>query len=205
MNRLPISQQIQVIALLTEGMAIRAIARLTGIHRDTIMRLGERVGSACDQLHDVTMRDHQISRLQLDETWGFVQKKQHHVQDHHPPEQGDCYLWLALDDRSKVVVAYRLGKRTAENAKALLADLRGRLRNRPQITTDGFAPYVDAVEEAFGCEVDYASIIKEAGFLKRVHQGNPDLETVSTSLIEAVQSDGTNADAPPCPPNQCPQ
>jgi len=93
-------------------------------------------------------------------------------------------LWLALDDRSKVVVAYRLGKRTAENAKDLLADLRGRLRNRPQITTDGYAPYIDAVEEAFGSEVDYASIIKEAGFLKRVHQGNPDLETVSTSLIE---------------------
>ena len=184
MNRLPIPQQIQIIALLTEGVAIRAIARLTGIHRDTVMRLSERVGHACDRLHDATMRDLHVSRLQLDETWGFVQKKQRHVQDHHPPEQGDCYLWLALDDRSKVVVAYRLGKRTAENAKALLADLRGRLRNRPQITTDGYAPYVDAVEEAFGCEVDYASIIKEAGFLKRVHQGNPDLETVGTSLVE---------------------
>ena len=82
------------------------------------------------------------------------------------------------------MIAYRLGKRPAENAKALLADLRSRLRNRPQITTDGYAPYVDAVEEAFGCEGDYASIIKEVGFLKRVHQGNPDLETVSTSLVE---------------------
>ncbi len=104
--------------------------------------------------------------------------------NHQPPEQGDCYLWLTLDGQSKAVIAYHLGKRTAENAKTFLADIWGRLRNRPQITTDGYAPYVDAVEEAFGCEVDYTSIVKEAGFLKRIHQGSPDLETVSTSLVE---------------------
>ena len=183
-NRLPLPKQVRVVALLTEGMAIRAIARLTGIHRDTIMRLEKRVGSACDHLHDVTMRNLHVSRLQLDETWSFVQKKQRNVQSHHPPEQGDCYLWLALDDRSRAVIAYHVGKRTAENAKALLADLRGRLRNRPQITTDGYPPYVDGMAETFGCAVDYAAIIKKAGFLKHVHQGNPDLETVSTSLVE---------------------
>ena len=183
-HQLPLHHQVQVLSLLTEGTAIRAIARLTGIHRDTIMRLSLRIGQACDRLHDTTMRDLQVSRLQLDEMWGFVNTKQKNLQDHSPAEYGDMYLWLALDDRSKVVIAYRLGKRTAETATAFLADLRARLRNRPQITTDGFAPYVDAVEAAFGCEVDYASIIKEAGFLKRVHQGNPDLETVSTSLVE---------------------
>ena len=96
------------------------------------------------------MRELQVSRLELDETWAFIQKKQHHVQPHHPPEQGDCYLWLAFDPQTKVIVSYHLGKRTRENAMALLADLRGHILNRPQITTDGYAPYVDAVEEAFG-------------------------------------------------------
>ena len=184
MNRLPFPQQVEVVALLTEGMAIRAIARLTGIHRDTIMRLNERVGKACDRLHDATMQNLQVSRLQLDEMWGFIQKKQRNVQSHHPPEHGDCYLWLALDGRSKAVIAYYVGKRTAENTNAFLADLQGRLRNRPQITTDGYAPYVDAVAEAFGGAVGHATIDKKAGFLKHVHQGNPDLEKASTSLVE---------------------
>ena len=184
MNRLSFPQQVEVVALWAEGMAIRAIARLTGVHRDTIMRLGQRVGSACDRLHDVSMRNLQVPRLQLDEMWGFIQKKQRHVQSHHPPEHGDCYVWLAEDERSKAVIAYHVGKRTAENAKALLADLQGRLLNRPQITTDGYAPYVDAVAEVFGDAVDYATINKQAGFLKHVQQGNPDLEKANTSLVE---------------------
>ena len=92
--------------------------------------------------------------------------------------------WLAFDPLTKVVVSYHLGKRTAENARALLTDLRGRILNRPQLTTDGFNAYVDAVDEVFGPEVDYAMVIKEANFQKIVHQGDPDLEQVSTSLLE---------------------
>ena len=107
MNRLPFPQQVQVISLLTEGMSIAAISRLTDIHRDTIMRLGARIGTACDQLHDRTMRDLQIPILQLDEQWSFVQKKQANRRPDSPPEQGDCYLWLAFDPVSKVVVSYQ--------------------------------------------------------------------------------------------------
>ena len=184
MNWLSVSRQAEVVALWAEGLPIRAIARLTRVHRDTIMRLGQRVGSACDRLHDVTMRNLQVARLQIDEMWGFIQKKQRHVRPHHPPEHGDCYVWLAEDERSKAVIAYHVAKRTAEGAQVLLDDLHGRLRNRPQITTDGYAPYGDAVKEAFGDAVDYTTINKQAGFLKHVQQGNPDLEKANTSLVE---------------------
>ncbi len=184
MNHLSLARQVEVISLLTEGMAIRAVARLTGIHRDTIMRLSLTVGRACHLLHDRTMRELRVPLIQLDETWAFIHKKQHRVQLHHPPEHGDCYLWLALDPVSKVIVTYRLGKRTGEQALALLLDLRARILNRPQITSDGYAPYVDAVGAAFGSQADYAMIIKEADFEKRVIQGDPDLEEISTSLLE---------------------
>ena len=184
MNRLPFPQQVQVISLLTEGNSIAAISRLTGIHRDTIMRLSLRIGQGCDRLHESMVRDLQIPFIEIDETWSFIQKKQHRVQAHHPPEQGDCYLWLAIDPMTKVVLSYLLGKRTAENAKALLADVRRRVLNRPQITTDGFRPYIDAVDEAFGTEVHYASVTKEDNFHKQVHQGQPNLDRANTTFIE---------------------
>lgn len=184
MNQLSLEHQVQVLALLTEGMAIRAIARLTGIHRDTIMRLSLTVGQACDRLHDAAMRDLRIPYLQLDETWSFIQKKQHNRKPDSPPEHGDCWLWLAFAPQSKVIVSYLIGRRVSENAKRLLADLRRRVVGRPQITSDGYSPYVDAVEAAFGADVHFAQLVKEAGFLKQVHQGNPDLDEVSTSLLE---------------------
>ena len=184
MNQLPFPRQVQVISLLTEGMSINAISRLTGVHRDTIMRLSLRVGQGCDRLHNQRMRDLQVPFIEIDETWSFIQKKQHKVQDHHPPEQGDCYLWLAIDPLTKVVISYLVGKRTIEYAKALLRDVRQRVMNRPQITTDGYVAYVDAVEEAFGHEVDYAMVKKELNFLKTVHQGQPDLDRANTTFIE---------------------
>ncbi len=130
------------------------------------------------------MCDLQVPFIEIDETWSFIQKKQHRVQDHHSPEQGDCYLWLVLDPVTKVVVSYLLGKRTAENAKALLADVRRRVLNRPQITTDGYSAYVDAVDEAFGTEVHYMSVTKEDNFRKQVHQGQPNLDRANTTFIE---------------------
>lgn len=183
-NQLPLPKQVQIISLLTEGMSIAAIYRVTGISRDTIRRLSRIVGDGCDRLHDRMMRNLQVPFIEIDETWDFIQKRQHNVKDHHPPEQGDCYLWLAIDPVSKVVISYLLGKRTAENARALLRDVRRRVINRPQITTDGFNVYPDAVDEAFGTEVDYASVTKEANFAKTVHQGNPDLSRANTTFIE---------------------
>ena len=184
MHTLPIHRQVQVVSLLTEGVSERGIARLTGIHRDTIRRLNLLLGSACGRLHDATFRDLHIPFVQIDETWSFIHTKQHRLSDTMPSDRGDCYLWLALDPQSKVVLSYRIGKRVAEEAKALLRDLRSRILNRPQITTDGYRGYVDAVEDAFGTDVHYAMLVKDADFLKQVHQGEPDLSQVSTSLIE---------------------
>ena len=193
MNQLAFAKQVEVISLLTEGSSLRATERLTGVSRNTIMRLGRLVGEACNRLHHARMRNLQVSRLELDETWSFVQKKQARVEDHHPAEQGDCYLWLALDSARKAIISYRIGKRHIEDAKAFVADLRARVENRPQISTDGYIAYVDAIEEAFGTEVDYAMLKKQVsnvdggtcfGLTKEVRQGNPDLEKVSTSYIE---------------------
>ena len=192
MNRLPFQQQIRIIGLLTEGNAIRGIERLTGHHRDSIMHLGRRVGEACHRLHHARMRNLQPLCLQLDEMWSFIGEKQRHVTEQSPPEHGDCYLWLALDADRKAVIGYRAGKRTMEDAIIFCRDLRSRVINRPQITTDGFIAYVEAIEDAFGRDVDYAMLKKQMngadgpvfGITKAVQIGNPDLEKVSTSYVE---------------------
>ncbi len=183
MNILPFPQQVEVVSLLTEGMSMRATARETGVDRNTIMRLNQRVGDGCHRLHHARMRDLQCARLELDETWGFVGKKQKNVQDHDPPEAGDAYLWLALDVHTKLIISYLVGKRTAESAQAFLADVRRRVINRPQIVTDAFAAYEDAVEAAFGSDVDYVMMNKKAGGYP-VQIGQPDLTQVTTNHVE---------------------
>ncbi len=184
MNRLPLPQQVQVISLLTESNSIRAIERLTGVHRDTIMRLGKRVGEACHRLHHARMRGLQVNCLELDETWGFVGKKQKNIQDDDPDEFGDAYLWLAIDAHKKIIISYLVGKRTAENALALLTDVRGRVINRPQITTDALAAYEDAVDRTFGSDgADYVMMNKKAGEYQ-VQRGHPNMDHVTTNHIE---------------------
>ena len=183
MNRLPFPQQVRVISLLTEGNSIRATERLTGVHRDTIMRLSQRVGEACHRLHHAAMRNLHVRFLELDETWGFIRKKQHNLQDHDPAEFGDAYLWMGLDAQTKLIVSYLVGKRTGENARALLADLRGRVINRPQITTDAFHVYEEAVAVTFGSDVDYVMMNKKAGTYP-IRRGQPDLTQVTTNHIE---------------------
>ncbi len=184
MNCLPFPLQVRVISLLTEGNSLRATARLTGVHRTTIMRLAETVGEACDRLHHARMRDLQVACLQLDETWSFVNTKQKHLQDHNRPEHGDCYLWLALDADRKAIISYRVGKRAAEDATRFVADLRGRVVNRPQIVTDAYVPYEEAVTAAFGGSVDYVMLNKKAGRVPAVMRGRPDLSQATTNHVE---------------------
>ena len=183
MNHLPFPRQVEAISLLTEGNSIRATERLTGVHRDTIMRLSTRVGEACHRLHHAAMRNLHVGFLELDETWGFIRKKQQHLQDSDPAEFGDTYLWMGLDAQTKLIVSYLVGKRTGENARALLADLRGRVINRPQITTDAFHVYEEAVAATFGGDVDYVMMNKKAGTYP-IRRGQPDLTHVTTNHIE---------------------
>ena len=183
MNRLAFPSQVRVISLLTEGNSIRATERLTGVHRDTIIRLSKRVGEACHRLHHAAMRNLHVGFLELDETWGFIRKKQQHLQDGDPAEFGDAYLWMGLDAQTKLIVSYLVGKRTGENARALLADLRGRVINRPQITTDAFHVYEEAVVATFGGDVDYVMMNKKAGTYP-IRRGQPDMDQVTTNHVE---------------------
>ncbi len=141
MNILPFDQQVTVIAALTEGCSIRSVERLTGVHRDTAMRLGVRVGQGCAALHDRMMRDLRVNRLELDEIWSFVAKKQGRVQPGDGTDVGEQYTFIALADTAKAIISYATGKRTGPNTRSFVADLRARVLGAPEISTDGFQVY----------------------------------------------------------------
>ncbi len=201
MNKLKTEVQAQVISGLVEGASIRSVERMTGVHRDTIMRLMVRVGNACGELLDETMRNVDARRIEVDEIWCYVGKKQRHLtpEDDHA-ETGDFYTFVAIDPESKLVPAYRVGKRDLPNAHAFMHDLAYRLKNRIQLSTDGLPAYVEAVERVFGSAVHYAQVVKayEADVAgagrysppkvvsqeKTVIIGRPNLDLASTSLVE---------------------
>lgn len=160
MNVLPRDKQIAVISALTEGCSIRTVERLTCIHRDTIMRLGVRVGNGCAGLHDALMYGLNVGRIELDEAWSFVAKKQRHLKPDDPADFGDQYVFLALAGAAKAIISWRVGKRDGENCRDFLADLRARVVGAPEISSDGFPAYPDAVERAFGMECSFATIEK---------------------------------------------
>jgi IS1 family transposase len=150
MSLLSRDQQIQVIGCLTEGMSIRAIERLTGVHRDTIMRLGARVGRGCAELHDRIMVGLRVGRIEMDELWAFVGKKQRHLKRTDSSEKGDQYTFIALASSSRAIIGYRTGKRQGDNTTdQFVQDLRGRVIGSPEISTDGFLPYQPAIRDAF--------------------------------------------------------
>lgn len=202
MNTLSRPAQVRVLSLLCEGSSIRAVERLTGAHRDTITRLGVRVGYACMALHDRWVRDVIPSMIQLDEIWSYVAKKQGHLDDGDPETWGDQYTFVATDTQTKLTIAYLTGKRTAESTRVFAADLRARVLGRPHLVSDGFNAYPDAIEEAFGVKVDYAQVIKRfaddgveeaarryspgkfVGVQKQAVFGAPDLDASHTCHVE---------------------
>lgn len=160
MNILPLEKQVSVIQLLCEGMSIRAVSRSTGVHRDTIGRLLLTVGAGCAKLHDTMMFGLDVPQIQIDELWAFIGKKQRRLTPADPPERGDCYTFLALDVLGKAILAYRTGKRDGNNARAFLADLRGRVVGSPILSSDAFPAYEALVAETFGNQVHYGQIFK---------------------------------------------
>jgi IS1 family transposase len=160
MNTLSREQQIAVIAALTEGMSIRAVERITGIHRDTIMRLGLRVGQGCAELHDRMMVGIRTNRLELDELWSFVGKKQKRVTRKELQVKGDQYTFVALAASSRAIIAYRTAKRTSDETAEFVHDLRERVIGAPEISTDGFLPYQNAIRDAFKGRASHGQIVK---------------------------------------------
>jgi IS1 family transposase len=204
-NVLSTEKQIAGISALAEGSSIRSIERMTGVHRDTIMRLGVRVGRGCAALMDAKMRDLPCARLEMDEIWGFVGKKDRNICLNEPRPVGNVWTFCAIDADTKLVPAFKVGDRDIATAKAFVADVASRMRNRVQISTDGLRAYVEAVESAFGADVDFAQIVKTYGheevsdnrrysapeFVsseKRVITGNPNQRLISTSYVERLNA-----------------
>ncbi|MGO8778442.1 MAG: transposase [Rhodomicrobium sp.] len=160
MNNLSRDKQIDIIAALSEGMSIRAVERLTGVHRDTIMRLGARVGRGCAELHDRMFVGIRAARIECDELWAFVGCKQKNVTRANVPVKGDQYTFVALAASTKAILAYRTGKRDGENTDLFIRDLRERVLGTPEISTDGFHPYRPAIRDAFGSRVAHGVITK---------------------------------------------
>jgi IS1 family transposase len=205
-NVLNKDKQIAIIGALAEGSSIRSIERLTGAHRDTIMRLGVRVGEGCAMLHDAKMRDLPCRYLQFDELWGFIGKKQRNVRPDEDPRHGDVWTFCAIDAETKIVPSFRCRKRDLTTALHFVADVKDRMRNRVQISSDALRSYVDAIDEVFGSEVDFGQIVKTyehdhsqhpehkysapkfVAVDKRSVVGSPDMDLVSTSYIERLNA-----------------
>src|SRR5947209_12002199 len=206
MNKLPLAKRAQVLTLLCEGVSMRSIERIVGCSINTVDKLLQDAGEAALAYHDKAVRGVKVQRIQCDEIWSFVHAKQKNAPTSSrrgDPTIGDCWTWTAIDADSKLLVSYQVGGRDAEFALMLMDDLRGRLANRVQLTTDGHRAYLQAVEEAFGADVDYGMLVKlygeppsspEAarryspsdcvGTRTEKITGNPDPKHVSTSYAE---------------------
>ncbi len=149
MNNLSREKQIEVISALTEGLGIRATARITGINRGSIAKLALRVGHGCAELHDRMFVGVRTGRLELDELWAFVGKKQKRVKRHEAFAKGDQYTFVALAGSSRAIVSYRTGKRDGATTDDFVHDLRQRVLGSPEISTDGFHPYKLSIRDAF--------------------------------------------------------
>ena len=204
MNALAPEKKLAVLNALVEGNGIRSTERMTGANRNTIMSLLVRMGEGCTRLHNERVQRIRAQRVQVDEIWTFVFVKQMRLNgNHNHAEMGDQYVFVGMDADSKLVISYLVGKRDPTSAFYFMSDLKERLATRVQLTTDGFRPYLPAVEDTFGADVDYAQLVKLYGQQKsqsddrdwykpvrvmdaipmRV-EGRPDPKWISTSYIE---------------------
>src|SRR5712692_4926057 len=203
MNRLSQEQRVQVIAALVEGNSIRATVRMIGVAKNTVIKLLAEIGQACAEYQDKTLRNLPCKRIQCDEIWSFCYAKQKNVPADKQGQfgYGDVWTWVALDADSKLVVSWMIGTRGAGTAYEFIQDLASRLAHRVQLTTDGHRVYLDAVETAFGSEIDYAMLVKVYGADREESEarysraecmgcrairvsGVPKAEHISTSFVE---------------------
>jgi IS1 family transposase len=165
MNRLPIDKRVQILGMMVEGMSLRAIARLTGASKNTIVKFLRDAGEVCLRYQDEHLRELPCKRVEVDEIWSFVYAKAKNVEAAKaaPEGAGDIWTWTAICADTKLAVSWLLGDRDAETATVFMTDLASRLVNRIQLTSDGHKAYLTAVEAAFGADVDYAMLVKRYG------------------------------------------
>ena len=205
MNKLTNEKRAQILSLLCEGMGINAACRITGASKNTVLKLLADAGEACAKYQDEHMRNLKLKRVECDEIWSFVGCKQKNV-----PEElegvfglGDVYTWTAIDADTKLIPCWHVGSRDLESAKIFISDMASRLSGRVQLTTDGLKAYIEAVEESFGRDIDFAQLVKIygnegqakndsrryspsefTGSEKRIITGDPKMKHVSTSYVE---------------------
>lgn len=202
MNKLCAAKRAQVVAALVEGCSIRATCRMCGVAKNTVSKLLVDLGAVCSAYQDSALFDLPSRRVQCDEIWSFCYAKAKNLPEQYrgQPGYGDVWTWVAMDPETKLVLSWLVGSRDGEAGAAFMADVASRLRNRVQLTTDGHSVYLEAVESAFGCDIDYAMLIKVygkpieperryspadcLGCRKSIVNGNPDPVHVSTSYIE---------------------
>jgi IS1 family transposase len=203
MNKLTTEKRCAVVRALVEGCSIRATVRMTGVAKNTIVKLLADLGTACSEFQDQALRHLPCERLQLDEIWSFVYSKEKNVPADKRGEFGfgDVWTWTAIDADSKLVPSWLVGSRDGACATEFVTDLAKRLSHRVQITSDGHKAYLQAVEDAFGWDVDYAMLVKMygsptteeqrkyspaecTGCKKEAIRGNPDPDHISTSYAE---------------------
>ncbi|MGE0735105.1 MAG: IS1 family transposase [Alphaproteobacteria bacterium] len=200
MNKLPLVKRAQILGLLVEGNSLRAASRLADVSINTVTKLLVDLGKACSEYQDKALRNLTCKRLQLDEIWSFVYAKQKNVPENKKGSAGDIWTWTAIDADTKLIASWMVGDRSGDTARIFVADLASRLANRVQITTDGHRVYLDAVDAAFGIDVDYAMLEKKyashvegqkrysppvcVGAEQRAITGRPDKAHISTSFAE---------------------
>ena len=201
MNRLSTKDRALVVVSLVEGNSIRATVRMTGVAKNTIVKLLADLGAACSKFQDEKVRGIKSQRVQCDEIWSFVGSKEKNTTAEKKAEgRGDCWTWTAIDADSKLIISFRLGDRTLSTASDFMNDVASRLSTRVQLTTDGHRAYLEAVEGAFGMEIDYAMLHKVyrsnpegqtryspaqcIGCTTHTISGDPDPKHVSTSYVE---------------------
>lgn len=165
MNKLDNETRVRIVSALVEGVGINATCRMTGAAKNTVLKLLADLGKACQKYHDKKVVNLRSRRVQCDEIWSFVYAKQKNVPEGLQGQfgVGDVWTWTAIDADSKLMISYLVGLRDAGYATAFMNDVAGRLLNRVQMTTDGLKVYLEAVEDAFGGDIDYAQLIKVYG------------------------------------------
>jgi IS1 family transposase len=203
MNRLNMEKRLQILSMLCEGSSMRSISRVADVSINTVAKLLVDAGLACAAFHDETVRDVKARRVQVDEIWSFTAAKQKNVPAMRKlvAGAGDTWTWTAIEADTKMIVSWLVGGRDSEYAMAFMDDLRSRLANRVQLTSDGHRAYLEAVEGAFGGDIDYAQLVKLYGSApesakgryspgecigarKERIEGNPDPAHISTSYAE---------------------
>ena len=202
MNRLSIEERAQIVSALVEGNSIRSISRMFGFSKNTIAKLLVELGAACSKYMNENLVNLPCKRVQVDEIWSFVYAKQKNVTPDILADRiaGDVWTWIAIDADTKLVCSWLIGPRDTGTATEFMQDLAGRLTHRVQLTSDGHKPYLVAVADAFGNDIDYAMLVKVygessdgqkryspaecMGCKKETKIGDPDQKHVSTSYVE---------------------